>query len=395
MASTYSNLKFELIATGEQSGAWGATTNTNIGTAVEQAIVGMATLVTGDFTSNVATLSLSNTNALQNARALCLNITATLSAAGTINVPAIEKPYIIINNSSGGYAVTVKVSGQTGVSVPNGKRTVLYNNGTDVGNQIDYFPSLTLGGSLTLGTPLAVSSGGTGGTSSTGSGAVVLATSPTLVTPTIGVATATSVNKVALTAPATAATLTIADGKTLTASNSLTLAGTDSTTMTFPSSSATVASINLAQTFAATQTLNGSSTTIAEIIKNAAEPITVSATAAASTVNFDLLTQSILYYTTSASGNWTLNLRGDGTTSMNTLLSTNQAVTMVFIATQGSTAYYNNVVQVDGTTTGVTTKWLNGLPTGGFQNALDMYTYTVVKTNSATFTVFAAQASFS
>jgi hypothetical protein len=338
---------------------------------------------------------LSNTNALQNARALCLNITATLSAAGTINVPAIEKPYIIINNSSGGYAVTVKVSGQTGVSVPNGKRTVLYNNGTDVGNQIDYFPSLTLGGSLTLGTPLAVSSGGTGGTSSTGSGAVVLATSPTLVTPTIGVATATSVNKVALTAPATAATLTIADGKTLTASNSLTLAGTDSTTMTFPSSSATVASINLAQTFAATQTLNGSSTTIAEIIKNAAEPITVSATAAASTVNFDLLTQSILYYTTSASGNWTLNLRGDGTTSMNTLLSTNQAVTMVFIATQGSTAYYNNVVQVDGTTTGVTTKWLNGLPTGGFQNALDMYTYTVVKTNSATFTVFAAQASFS
>lgn len=145
MASTYSNLKFELIATGEQSGAWGTTTNTNIGTAIEQAIVGMATLVTGDFTSNVATLSLSNTNALQNARALCLNITATLSAAGTINVPAIEKPYIIINNSVGGYAVTVKVSGQTGVSVPNGKKTVVYNNGTDVGDEITYLSSLTLG----------------------------------------------------------------------------------------------------------------------------------------------------------------------------------------------------------------------------------------------------------
>jgi hypothetical protein len=145
MASTYSNLKFELIATGEQSGAWGATTNTNIGTAIEQAVVGMATLETGDFTSNVATLSLSNTNALQDARALCLNITATLSAAGTINVPAIEKPYIIINNSSGGYAVTVKVSGQTGVSVPNGKRTVVYNNGADVGDQITYLSTLTLG----------------------------------------------------------------------------------------------------------------------------------------------------------------------------------------------------------------------------------------------------------
>jgi hypothetical protein len=145
MSSTYSNLKFELIATGEQSGSWGATTNTNIGTAIEQAIVGMATLATGDFTSNVATLSLSNTNALQNARALCLNITATLTAAGTINVPAIQKPYIIINNSVGGYAVTVKVSGQTGVSVPNGKRTVVYNDGTDVGNQINYLSTLTLG----------------------------------------------------------------------------------------------------------------------------------------------------------------------------------------------------------------------------------------------------------
>ena len=143
--STFSNLKFELIGTGEQSGTWGSTTNTNIGTAIEQAIVGMATLATGDFTSNVATLSLSDTNAAQNARALCLNITATLSAAGTVNVPAIQKPYIVINNSSGGYAVTVKVSGQTGVSVPNGKRTVVYNNGTDVGSQVDYLPTLTLG----------------------------------------------------------------------------------------------------------------------------------------------------------------------------------------------------------------------------------------------------------
>lgn len=143
--STFSDLKFELIGTGEQSGTWGDTTNANIGTAIEQALVGMATLETGDFSSNVATLSLSNTTALQDARALCLNITATLSAAGTINVPAIEKPYIIINASSGGYAVTVKVSGQTGVSVPNGKRTVVYNNGTDVGAQIDYLPTLDLG----------------------------------------------------------------------------------------------------------------------------------------------------------------------------------------------------------------------------------------------------------
>lgn len=142
MASTFSNLKFELIGTGEQSGVWGATTNTNIGTAIEQAIVGMATLVAGDFAANVCTLALSNSNAAQDARALCLKIdSAALSGAGTVNVPAIEKPYIVINGSS--YAVTVKVTGQTGVTVPAGKRTIVYNDATDVGNQIDYLLSLT------------------------------------------------------------------------------------------------------------------------------------------------------------------------------------------------------------------------------------------------------------
>ena len=154
MSSTFSNLKFELIANGEQSGTWGTTTNTNIGTAIEQAVVGMATLSSGDFTANVATLTLANTNAAQNARALVLNIASgAVSAAGTINVPAIQKPYIIINGSS--FTVTVKVSGLTGVAVPAGKRTVVYNNGTDVGSQIDWLASLdaataTLSGNLTL-----------------------------------------------------------------------------------------------------------------------------------------------------------------------------------------------------------------------------------------------------
>jgi hypothetical protein len=161
MSSTYSNLKFELIGTGEQSGTWGTTTNTNVGTAIEQAIVGMATLTSSDFTANVATLTLSNTNAAQNARALCLNIAAgAVSAAGTINVPAIQKPYVIINGSS--YTVTVKVSGLTGVAVPAGTRTVVYNNGTDVGDEVNFLTSLT------LGTALPVASGGSGSTTASG-----------------------------------------------------------------------------------------------------------------------------------------------------------------------------------------------------------------------------------
>jgi hypothetical protein len=157
MSSTFSNLKFELIGNGEQLGQWGTTTNSNLGTAIEQAIVGMATLTSANFTTNVATLTLADLSppTAQDARALCLNISAgAVSAAGTINVPAIQKPYIIINGSS--FAVTVKVSGLTGVAVPSGKRTVVYNNGTDVGNQIDYLSSLT------LLTALPVASGGTG-----------------------------------------------------------------------------------------------------------------------------------------------------------------------------------------------------------------------------------------
>jgi hypothetical protein len=324
MASTYSNLKFELIATGEQSGAWGATTNTNIGTAIEQAVVGMATLETGDFSSNVATLTLSNTNALQDARALCLNITATLSAAGTVNVPAIEKPYIIINNSSGGYAVTVKVSGQTGVSVPNGKRTVVYNNGTDVGNQVDYLATLS------LGTALPITSGGTGST-------------------------------------------TAADART-----ALAVPGTA-----------------VANTFTAKNTFSGSTTALAELLTNASEVVTVSATAATGTIAYYVTTQSVLYYTSNASANWTINLTGASTpVTLDTLLSTGQCITVVHMVTQGSTAYYNSAVQVDGTTSGVTTKWLNGQPTSGNVNGIDVYTYTVIKTASATFTVLASQAAF-
>jgi hypothetical protein len=108
----------------------------------------------------------------------------------------------------------------------------------------------------TTGT-LSVARGGTGTTTSTGTGNVVLATSPTLTTPVLGVATATTINKVTLTAPATGATFTLADSKTFAVNNSLTLVGTDSTTMTFPTTNATIARTDAAQTFTGTQTFSG------------------------------------------------------------------------------------------------------------------------------------------
>ena len=178
MASTYSSLKIELIGTGEQSGTWGTTTNTNLGTAIEQAIVGKADVTVS---STSVTLTLTDSNALQDARALYLNLSGTPGGAATLNVPAIEKNYIVKNGTD--QVVTIKVSGQTGVTVPVGKTVLVYNDGTDVVTAVDHIPSLT------LATALPVASGGTGGTTSTGSGAVVFATSPTLVTPVLGTPT--------------------------------------------------------------------------------------------------------------------------------------------------------------------------------------------------------------
>lgn len=157
---------------------------------------------------------------------------------------------------------------------------------------------------------------------------------------------------------------------------------------------ANTAVTNAAQTFTATQTLAGTSSTVAAVLNDAAEVATVSATAATGTINYDITTQSVLYYTSNASANWTVNFRGSSGTSLNTLMSVGQSMTVAFLVTQGSTAYYNNVVQVDGTTSGVTTRWLGGAPTAGNASGIDSYRYLIIKTGSATFTVLASNTQF-
>lgn len=148
-----------------------------------------------------------------------------------------------------------------------------------------------------------------------------------------------------------------------------------------------------ATTFTATQTFTGSTTAIAAVFQDAAEVATVSATAATGTINYDATSQSVLYYTTNASANWTVNFRGNGTTSLNTLMSTGQAITLVFLVSQGATAYYNNAVTVDGSS--VTPKYQGGTAwSSGNASGVDAYSYTIIKTGSATFSVFAAQTQF-
>lgn len=140
-----------------------------------------------------------------------------------------------------------------------------------------------------------------------------------------------------------------------------------------------------------TITLNGTNgiTGMPTIMENA----TASATAATGTVNYDALTQTVLYYTTNASGNWTLNIRGNGSTTLNSVLGVGQSLSVVFMVTQGTTAYYNSALQIDGVS--VTPKWQGGTaPIFGNPSSIDVYNYAIVKTGSATYTVFASQTRF-
>ena len=470
MASTYSALKIELIGTGEQSGTWGTTTNANLGTAIEEAIVGYAT---ANFTSDAdLTISLTDTNASQTARNLVLNVTSSGSLTATRNliVPTIEKPYYIFNNTSGSQSIVVKTSAGTGVTVPNGRKALVYTDGTNV---VPVMNSLPVSATLTYQLPLT---DGTNGQllQTNGSGVLSFVSGTSLATPLAVVGNSTAgaeirlpedtdngSNYVALkaadsiasnltfTLPATDGTngqviqtngsgvLSFVSGTSLASPLAVTgnsTAGAEirlpedtdngsnyvalkaanniasNITFTLPSADGTngqaittngsgtlgfssVVSTSSSNTFTATQTFSGSSSAVAMVLNDAAEVATISATAATGTINYDVTTQSVLYYTSNASANWTVNFRGSSGTSLNTLMSTGQSVTVAFLVTQGATAYYNNVVQVDGSS--VTPKYQGGTAwAAGNASAIDAYVYTIIKTGSAAFTVFASQTQF-
>ena len=128
-------------------------------------------------------------------------------------------------------------------------------------------------------------------------------------------------------------------------------------------------------------------------IQSVAEKVTSEATAATGTINYDVLTQAVWNFTSDASGNWTLNIRGDGSNSLNNIMDTGESITISHIVKQGSSAYYNSAVQVDGSS--VTPEWQGGsAPSAGNASSLDVYGYTVIKTGDAAFTVLAAQTQF-
>ena len=359
MTTAYSNLMgLALPVQGELSGTWGDTVNNGITNYLDVALAGTQT-ISGSQTA--VTLSLTNgdasgTNLSQvgsgstgSAQYAIINCTGNPAGLLTITVPASSRQYTIINATSTSQSVKIVGAGPTtGVTVASGERATVVWNGSDFVKV-----ATSTAGTGTLTAVSVATANGFAGTSSGGA------------TPTLTLTTSVT-------------GLLKGNGTALSAAT----AGTD---YVAPAT---------ATTFTATQTFSGSSSALGAVLTDTAEVATVSATAATGTINYDVTTQSVIYYTSDAAANWTVNFRGSSGTSLNTLLATGQSITVAFLVTQGATAYYNNTVQVDGTTSGVTMRWLGGAPTAGNASGIDSYRYLIIKTGSATYTILASVTQF-
>jgi hypothetical protein len=426
MASNYTNLGVQLMTTGEKAGTWGTLTNTNwniieqiAGGYVAQALTdnGTLTLTKNDGTTG-ATLA-----------TRLWKLTGTLSAGNSIvTVPDSIENWWLVNNAEGGstYTVTVKTVSGTGVTWAAGETgtKLLYTDGTNVVDSGLGLGDVTLTGTQTLtnktltspaiGTSILDTNGlellkvtatgsatneftlanaatGSGPTlSSTGSsdsnidinitpagtGDVVLAADTTKVGDAGAAATLTSNG---------AGTLTVTTGGTedlVLSTNS----GTNSGTITITDGAN--ADMTIAPNGYGRATITGQGK-----IGGVAEKVTTEATAATGTVNYDCLTQAVWNFTSAATGNWTLNIRADGSTALNTIMDTGESLTIAHCVLQTGSAYYNNAVTIDGSS--VTPEWQGGsAPTAGNASSIDVYTYTIIKTGDATYTTLASQTQF-
>jgi len=205
----------------------------------------------------------------------------------------------------------------------------------------------------------------------------------------------TTSNKIVVTSSITGSTANATFNK-ITATSSLSVSG-NSTIGDAASDRSTVNGlITLNHSGAVTRNFTISGNTVISgltSVNQTIKTVTVSATAATGNVNFDVLTQGILYYTTSASANWTINVRGDSGIALNSVLGTGKEIEIKFLATQGGTGRYQTSFGIDGTT--ITPKWEGGsAPSSGSTNSIDEYTYKIIKTASSTYTVLASKKQF-
>jgi hypothetical protein len=357
MASSYStDLKLELMVTGEKAGLWGDITNTNL-VIVQQAIAGFEQVALNATTG--ATLAFTNA-ATSNGKNAVIELTGTITGNVDVTIPTsvTNKVYIVKNSTSGAFTVTVKVSGQTGVtfSATDKGAKLVYVNGTDVADSNigkvsnDISPSLS--GILdTNGNDIVIDDAG--------------AIEDDSNNPYIRFQkTASAVNFLDVTNQATGSAPDVA------------AVGTD-----------TNIDFNLTPKGIGRVTLNGNGK-----IQGLAEKVTTVGSFD-SDINIDTNTQGVVLSTASATANFTVNLRGDGSNSLDASMDTGESITVAYINKNNNVTYYNNTVQVDGST--VTPVWQGGAaPTAGNVTSNDVYTYTAIKTASSTFTVLASQTQF-
>jgi hypothetical protein len=353
MASTFStDLKLELMATGENSGTWGTKTNTNLNL-LQQAIAGYQAIA---LTSTNTTLAMTDAT-ISDARNAVIKFTGTLSANSTVFVQTgIEKTYILENGTSGAFTLALNQVGGASVIFGAADKTskLVYLNGTDA---VDLgIVNLTAPQTLTNKT----------------------LTTPTLTAPIINeiddtnsnelikfTATASAVNEVTIANAATA------NDPTFTASGSDDNIGLDF----IPKGTGAVTFLGTGK------------------IQAVKEKVTVTSVATTGSTNFDFLTQAVLYHTTTATGQFTLNLRGSSSTTLNNMLSVGESVTGAFLNT--NTTFYVSTITIDGSSTNVTLEYQGGAaPTAG-NAGIDVYSFTAIKTSTTpAYTILAAQTQF-
>ena len=357
MVSSYStDLKLELMVTGENAGTWGDITNTNL-VILQQAIAGYQTVSLNATTG--ATLTFTN-GALSDGKNAVIELTGTITGNVSVIIPdGIEKTYLVKNATTGAFTVQIKTTSGTGPTFAATDKGIklVYSNGTNVVDSdlqklsSDYAPTL----SANL---------------STNSKNIIVAS-------TYGIIDENANEQIKFTTTASATNeITIANAA---AGNS-------------PIISATGGDTNVGLTLTpkgdlGRLTLNGESKVFGIF-----EGATISTTYVTS-FTYDVLTQAVYYQNVDLGSNFTVNIRGNSSTALNSALNVGESATIALITKQGNTTYYNNVIQVDGTT--VTAIWQGGTaPTTGNASSHDVYTYTAIKTAASTYTVLAAQTQF-
>jgi hypothetical protein len=353
MASSYStDLKLELMATGENSGTWGTKTNTNLNL-LQQAIAGYQ-LIT--LTSTNTTLEMTDAT-ISDARNAVIEFAGTIAANTTVFVASgIEKTYTLKNGTSGAFTLALNQVGGASVIFGATDKTIkqVYLNGTDAVDLATV--NLTAPQTLTNKT----------------------LTTPTLTSPVINeiddsngneqiifTATASAVNEV------TVANAATGNDPTFTASGSDTNIGLDF----IPKGTGAVTFLGTGK------------------IQAVKEKVTVTAVATTGATNYDFLTQAVLYHTTTATGQFTINLRGSSSTTLNNMLSVGESVTGAFLNT--NTTFYVSTITIDGSSTNVTLEYQGGTaPTAG-NAGIDVYTFTAIKTaTTPAYTILASQTQF-